>query len=57
MYGEGLKCIQGNLRLIAHLEEPSVAEMIILKLILKKSVGKVWSRLIYLRTGISGGGF
>jgi hypothetical protein len=56
-YGEGLRCIQGNLRVRAHLEDPSVAGMIVLKQILKKSVGKAWNGLIYLRTEISSGGF
>jgi len=45
------------LRVRGHLEEPSVAGMIILKQILKKFVGKAWSGLIYLMTGISGGCF
>jgi hypothetical protein len=49
--------LQGNLRVRDHLEVPNVAGMIILKQILKISVGKVWIGLIYLRTGISGGGF
>jgi len=39
-YGEELRCIQGNMRVRGHLEEPSVAGMIILNQILKMSVGK-----------------
>lgn len=57
MYRESLRCIQGNLRIRGHLEEPSVAGTIILKQILKTFVGRAWSGLIYLRTGISRGCF
>jgi hypothetical protein len=56
-YGEELRCIQGNLKVRGHLEDPSAAGIIILKQILEMSVGKAWSGLIYLRTGISGGCF
>jgi len=39
-YGEELRCMQGNLRVGGHFEDPSVAGMIILRQILKMSVGK-----------------
>ena len=38
-----------------HLEDISVDGSIILKWVLKKSVGRPWTRLILLCVGISGG--
>jgi hypothetical protein len=38
-----------------HLEEISVSRGIILKWVLKKSVGRAWTGFIFLRVGISGG--
>ena len=44
----------GELRERNHLGDTGVNWKIILNRILKKSVGKVWTRLIWLRVGISG---
>ena len=60
-YGGEERCIQGfgwgNLRGRAHLEDQGVDGNIILKWIFKKYDGELWTGLIWLRIGTSGGLF